>query len=176
MKTKVLIILALFVQTTALATPPEEGKTIFMNRCASCHNVNKQIVGPALAGIDQRRSLEWIIQFVRSSQTAIKNGDTAALAVFQKFNKVPMPDHSDLSETDIKSIVEFIKTETKTVGESKAPFAKPGKKMSFHRPLSLEKDLFIFLAFFVVVLMLISAMLFAVRMNEFKRQPQKDPA
>jgi hypothetical protein len=127
-----------------------------------------------LAGVYQRRSLDWIIKFINSSQSLIKTGDTAAVAVFQKFNKVPMPDHSDLSADHIKQIVEYIKSETKTVGENTAPFKKPGKKMVMHRPLSLEKDAVIFILFFVVVAMLISAMLFAVRINEFKNNVGKN--
>ena len=31
----------------------KEGKTIFSTRCAGCHNVNKTLTGPALAGVDQ---------------------------------------------------------------------------------------------------------------------------
>ena len=64
----ILLSIAIFVH----ATPPEEGKTIFISRCAACHNVNKVMTGPALAGIDQRRSLEWITKFIHSSQTLVK--------------------------------------------------------------------------------------------------------
>ena len=68
------------------------------------------MTGPALAGVDQRRSIDWIINFVHSSQTVIKNGDAYAVALYQKFNKVQMPDHPDLSPGDIKNIVAYIKT------------------------------------------------------------------
>jgi len=53
----------------AYADPPvNEGKVIFNSRCASCHNVNKILTGPALAGVDQRYSIDWIVNFVHSSQ------------------------------------------------------------------------------------------------------------
>src|SRR5688500_16613500 len=93
-----LLLLTLLPAATALADPPaEEGKTIFAARCASCHNVNKDLTGPALAKVDERRSMEWIVSFIRSSQSLVKSGDKDAVAVFEKFNRIPMPDHPDLS-------------------------------------------------------------------------------
>ena len=82
----------LFIKTTNAKTPPEEeGKTIFVSRCASCHHVNKTVVGPALSGVDERRSMDWIINFVHSSQTMVKKGDKDAVGLFKKFNSMPMP-------------------------------------------------------------------------------------
>ncbi|MEJ7676628.1 MAG: cytochrome c [Segetibacter sp.] len=67
----------------ALAAPSsEEGKTIFTNRCAACHNVNKELAGPALSGIDKRRPIDWIIKFVHSSQAVVKSGDTYAVNLY----------------------------------------------------------------------------------------------
>lgn len=105
-------VLLLIMSVAAMAAPPaEEGKTIFSTRCAGCHSVHKVLTGPALAGVDQRRTLEWIISFVQSSQTMIKKGDKDAVALFEKFGKIPMPDHADLTDDNIKSIVAYIKTE-----------------------------------------------------------------
>ncbi len=176
MKTKILIILTLLVQVHAFASPPENGRSIFLSRCASCHNVNKQLVGPALAGVDQRRSMEWIIRFVTSSQSVIKSGDTTAVALFQKFNKVPMPDHSDLAAEDIKSIVEFIKSETKPATADQAPFAKPVKKMAAYQPLSLRNDTGFFIVFLLCVGLLMASLLFGVRVNEIRQKAAKKNA
>src|SRR3954453_23031204 len=116
MRTKLLLLgIVLFTGITKIyADPIEDGKTIFMTRCAACHNVNKQLTGPALAGVDQRHSIDWIINFVHSSQTLVKGGDAQAVALFEKFNKIPMPDHPDLTSDDIKSIVSYIKSEAST--------------------------------------------------------------
>ncbi|RYF77504.1 MAG: cytochrome c, partial [Chitinophagaceae bacterium] len=109
-----LFVILLLPAIIALATPPvEEGKSIFTTRCAGCHNISKVLTGPALAGVDQRRSIDWIINFVHSSQTVIKSGDKDATALFAKFNNIQMPDHKDLSEAQIKNVVEYIKTEAK---------------------------------------------------------------
>jgi len=171
MNTKKLItaLFALWATTVVYANPPaKEGKTIFNTRCAACHNVNKVLTGPALAGVDQRRSIEWIVKFVTSSQGLVKSGDKDAVALFQKFNRIPMPDHPDLTADNIKSIVEFIKSEAKPADAEKAPFAKPTKKEPAYKPLSLSEDYLFFLVYLAVVAMLIAVLLFAVKLNSFK--------
>src|SRR5688572_32544516 len=114
-------LIVLFISLFVYANPVEDGKAIFMSRCAACHNVNKVLTGPALAGVDQRRSIEWITKFIQSSQTLVKSGDKDAIAIFQQFNKIPMPDHTDLTADNIKSIVDFIRSESMPADGIKAP-------------------------------------------------------
>jgi cytochrome c551/c552 len=170
MKAKLfLIALIVFQSFYALAAPPiEEGRTIFSSRCAGCHNVNKVITGPALAGVDQRRSMDWIIKFVHSSQSLVKSGDKDAVALFEKFNKIPMPDHTDLTPDNIKSIVEYIKSAT--VAETKdAPFKKPGRLRPNYTPLSITNYGF-FIGFLAAVALLIAGLLLAVQVKSIERK------
>ena len=171
MKTRIflLTLFTAFCFSINAAPPSEDGKTIFTARCASCHNVNKQLVGPALAGVYDRRSIDWIINFVHSSQKLVKSGDQYAVALFEKFNKIPMPDHPDLTDDNIKSIVEYVKSESKT-GIEKAPFAKPGKLRPAYLPLSISKDSGLFVGFFGAVGILILCLLFAVEVSALKRK------
>jgi len=173
MKSKKLLLgLMTFLSTTTFihANPVEEGKTIFTSRCAACHNVNKVMMGPALAGIDGRRSIEWITKFIHSSQTLVRSGDKEAVAIFQQFNRVPMPDHPDLTSDHIKSIVDYIKSESKLAGEAKAPFAKPGMKKTGYTPLTIQRDYIFFIGYLMAVGMLIAALLFAVHLKGFQRK------
>jgi cytochrome c551/c552 len=165
MKSKlILITLLLLLHISLFATPPvEEGKAIFANRCAACHNINKTITGPALAGIEERRSMDWIFKFIHSSQNMIKSGDQDAIAVYEKFNKIPMPDHADLTEENVKSIVEYIKSESVTTNEV-APFARPGKLIKAYTPLSINNYGF-FIGFLAAVALLIAGLVFAVQVK-----------
>lgn len=171
MKSKKILLLLLVVGITAVvyADPVEMGKTIFTIRCAACHNVNKVIVGPALAGVDQRRSIAWIVNFVHSSQTMVKKGDKDAVALFEKFNRVPMPDHPDLKEEEIKGIVAYIKSESVPIETAAAPFAKPGKKRADNRPLG-SQDYGFFIIYFGAVAALVRALVFAVQMKTYTRE------
>lgn len=168
-----LIAITVLFALPAFAVPPvEEGKAIFTQRCASCHNVNKVLTGPALAGVHDRRSMDWIVSFVKSSQSMVKSGDKEAVALFEKFNKIPMPDHADLSDDNIKSIVEFIKTEGKTAATETAPFARPSKIRPAYLPLTTS-DYAYFIALFGAIALLIASLLFAVKVKEYKRLHSK---
>jgi cytochrome c551/c552 len=171
MKTRqILLILITFTSSFVYANPPvEEGKTIFQSRCASCHNVNKTLTGPALAGVHDRHSTDWIISFVRSSQSMVNSGDQEAVALFEKFNKIPMPDHSDLTDENIKSILEYIKTEGKTAATETAPFARPSKRRPAYVPLNTADYLY-FIALLGAIVLLIASLLFAVKVREYKRR------
>lgn len=164
-----LLLIALLIFSVAgnAAPPAEDGKAIFSTRCAACHNINKKLTGPALAGVHERRSVDWIIKFVNSSQTLIKSGDKDAVALFEQFNKVPMPDHPDLTADNIKSIIEYIKTESVPVATNTK--IKSPKKGPFYTPFSV-KDYGFFIAFGIVVVMLIMTLYFAVLSKSYSKQ------
>src|SRR5438552_17512200 len=107
-KLLILITIALFIFYSVASfanTSIEDSKSIFTTRCTSCHNVNAQLVGPALANVNQRHTVDWIISFVRSPKTLIEKNDKAAVALYNQFNQVAMPEHSDLSDNDVKNIL-----------------------------------------------------------------------
>lgn len=160
--------LTIGIQNIRAYTPLDKGKEIFSLRCAACHHVNKELTGPALAGVDKRRSMNWIVSFVRSSQTLVKSGDKEAITVYEKYNKIPMPDHTDLTEESIQDIIAYIKSEAKPDIAIKVPFAKPAKWQPNYLPLSIQKDYGFFISFLIVVGVLIGVMLFAVHVSNFK--------
>ena len=79
--------LLLFSSLATAKVSIDEGKAIFNTRCTSCHNVNKQVVGPALANVDQRRGIDWIISFVHSSKAMITKNDKDAVALIQSIQQ-----------------------------------------------------------------------------------------
>lgn len=173
MKSK-LLLLALLAATLAKAAPPmEEGKTIFTSRCAGCHNIHKVMTGPALAGVDKRHTIDWIVNFVHSPGKAIKAGDPAAVALFNQFH-IQMPDHPDLTADNIKNVVEYIKTEAAATSTSdKAPSAKPSQLHPAYKPLTLANGGF-FLTYFALVGLLVTALLFAGRVKNYERRLKKE--
>jgi len=168
-KTTMMVAFSLVLASAVYANPVPEGKTIFTGRCAACHNVNKQLIGPALAGVNDRRSIDWIVNFVQSSQTVVKNGDKDAVALFTKFNRIPMPDHKDLTADDIKNVVEYIKSETISTTSDAAPFAKPASLRPNYLPLSIHNY-----GFFAIILalvgLLIASLVVLVRVREYERE------
>jgi cytochrome c551/c552 len=173
MKKKVIISsLLLSITLFVFSIPPaDEGKVLFSSRCASCHNVNKVIVGPALAGVSERHTEDWIIHFVHSSQTVIKGGDKTAISLYEKFNKVPMPDHPDLSIENIRGILAYIKSETKE--SAAATIFRPDRIHPNYTPLSIITDYQFFGAYGVLILAMTVSLIALVRVKEVQRR-QKD--
>jgi nitrate reductase gamma subunit len=66
-------------------------------------------MGPGLAGLSDRRSDEWISNWIKDSQGMVKAGDKDAVALFEKFNKIPMPGFPQLTDEEIKGFIEFVK-------------------------------------------------------------------
>jgi mono/diheme cytochrome c family protein len=90
-----------------------QGKTIFQNNCAACHALsNEVVVGPGLQGLHTRRDEAWLLSWIKNSTKVVQGGDPYALALFQKFNKTPMPSF-DFSEADIKAVLEYIRQAAK---------------------------------------------------------------
>ncbi len=86
----------------------QNGETLFKQTCAACHSIGKgKLVGPDLHSISTKRNEQWLIKWIKSSQTLINSGDADAIAVFESFNKMPMPDQN-LPESDIKAIISYI--------------------------------------------------------------------
>ena len=103
----------------------QSGEELFKKTCAACHTIGEgNRVGPDLKGVTERRSEEWLIKFIKSSQTMINEGDPVAVKLFNEFNKTPMPDapHTD---AEIKEILAFIKGGATSSGAAMAVEATP---------------------------------------------------
>ena len=174
MKKKItILVLILSLSVFVFSIPPaEEGKMIFSSRCASCHNINKVVVGPALAGVTDRHTEDWIIHFVHSSQTVIKGGDQTAIALYEKFNKVPMPDHPDLSAEIIKGILAYIKSETKTT--TAGPTFRPDRIHPKYTPILSTNYLF-FGTYLGLVVLMAAALVVLVKVKEIQRKGKDKP-
>ncbi|QJB30091.1 cytochrome c [Chitinophaga oryzae] len=169
----ILIILLFCYSLPSGAADPAEGKKLFQARCASCHNVNKKLTGPALAGVDQRHSEAWILQFVKASQSMVKAGDKEALAVYNANNQVAMPDHPDLSDDMIRDILAYVKEEAgKAPQADDAPFSRPGQKEPNLMPLSIYNFPFM-IAYIVLVVIIIILLVFLVNVKGYEHHMEE---
>lgn len=94
-------------ENTALLDHP--GRLLFVDYCNHCHQVNTQLVGPALNGVTDRRSEDWILKMVKNSGRLIQSQDPTAVALYEQFNKTPMPRFDYLSNEEILSILDYVK-------------------------------------------------------------------
>jgi len=113
------------------------GEATFKESCSSCHTIGRgKLVGPDLANVEQRRPVDWILKFVKSSQTVIHSGDKYADSLFKAFNQMPMPDHPTFTDDQIKGILAYI-TE-----QSSAPSTAPSGAVALKGNSNKGRDLF----------------------------------
>ncbi len=88
----------------------KEGMTLFKANCASCHAIDKKLIGPALHGVwDRWESQDKIVAWVQNSQKLIASGDAYANKVFNDNNKSVMSAFPALTADQIMSILTYIK-------------------------------------------------------------------
>ena len=85
------------------------GKKIFINNCVQCHDVAKDKNGPALAGSMQRwdNDTARLIAYIKNSQAVIAE-DAYAAKLYKDWNNMVMPSFPNLSDGEIKEILEYI--------------------------------------------------------------------
>ncbi len=99
-----------------------QGRTLYNNNCAVCHGIQRQLVGPALKGVHERRSIEWLQAFIKNSQRVIQSGDAYAVELYNQYNKTEMPAF-DFSNDEVLSILAYIKDESSKEPEATAAAA-----------------------------------------------------
>jgi len=88
----------------AMATKGEEAAGV---KCTSCHKMTEEkLVGPGWKGVTDRRTPEWIMNFVTNTEEMLQK-DTAAQNMLE-ICLVKMP-NQNLSETDARNTLEFMR-------------------------------------------------------------------
>jgi cytochrome c551/c552 len=123
MKTKISILSTVILLSISVTSSySQDGATLYKNTCGACHTVGKgKLVGPDLIDVNTKHSQEWLLSWVKSSQTMVKKGDKEAVAVFNENFMIPMPDQA-IPEGDIKAILNFI---VETSALAKTPKVDP---------------------------------------------------
>lgn len=119
---------------SGFAQNADSGEKTFKAVCSACHTIGKgKIVGPDLINVNSRRSEKWLISFIRSSQTMVKNGDATAVKLFNDNNKIPMPDQN-LSDVQIKEVLAYIKSKSTPAKTAPAATTKPASSVTTPAP------------------------------------------
>lgn len=119
------VLLLLFVNLAAPSIAQHDGAKLFDSFCSTCHTINGgRLIGPDLANVHERRDEAWLLRFIQSSQGVITAGDPQAVALFNEYNRMIMPDAPYQAE-EIKSILSYIKEKSGPVTATTASVASP---------------------------------------------------
>lgn len=86
----------------------EEGKTIFEEKCTACHKPTKKYIGPAPAGILDRRTPEWVMNMILNPTEMIQK-DPVAKKLLAEANGAIMADQN-LTREQARAVLEYFRT------------------------------------------------------------------
>lgn len=86
------------------------GENLFNTNCKACHQIHTDAVGPALKGVSNRQSLEWLMTFIQSPSKMIASGDKHAVEMFEKFGS-EMTAFPTLSTQEKLAIISYIESQ-----------------------------------------------------------------
>ena len=89
----------------------KEGKGLFTSKCAMCHDLDQNKVGPALRNVTKDRKPEYIMNVIYNTAKMQKN-DPIFKGLLAKFKNVPMPD-PNLTEAQSRSLLEYLRSVAK---------------------------------------------------------------
>lgn len=84
------------------------GKEIYDLKCTACHKVTEKFIGPAPAGIMERRNPVWIMNMILNPDEMILN-DPIARDLLIEYNYAPMANQG-LTEEEARAILEYFRT------------------------------------------------------------------
>lgn len=99
------------VDNAKTSTPSNgiDGRMLFMDNCATCHSVLKDLTGPALSGVQQRiPDKKLLYKWVRNPAGVLKSGDVYFNELKKRFGGVVMTSFSSLSDQEIDAILLYI--------------------------------------------------------------------
>lgn len=138
---------------SAHAQSVEEGEKLYKANCTACHMIDKKLIGPALEGVNDKYSEEWLIKWIKNSAEMIASGDPQAVAIYEEYNKSPMTSFLHFSDEDVVNILAYIEAAPSMVETVAASSA--GGSVSAIEDNTTD---YILLTFFLTLLLLIAGL------------------
>ena len=85
-----------------------KGEATFNMICTACHMPDQRMIGPAMVGIYDRRSPEWVMNMLLNPEGMLEE-DPIAKALLKEYNNMIMT-NQNLSEQDAREIAEYLRT------------------------------------------------------------------
>ena len=83
------------------------GKKLFNSNCGACHKLDVKSIGPALSGVTDKRSNEWLQAWITDNAALRASGDEDAKAIYDEYKGIAMSAFAFLSEEDINNILAY---------------------------------------------------------------------
>jgi len=92
----------------------KRGKYVYETKgCYVCHGIGRQLGGPDLAGVMDRRDHDWLRRWLKNTTEMIQS-DPQAMAMVETYRWQKMP-NMRLTDSDIEALFHFLTQETQKV-------------------------------------------------------------
>jgi mono/diheme cytochrome c family protein len=85
-----------------------KGEAKYKAICTACHLPNQRMIGPALSGVYERRSPEWVMNMILNPDGMLRE-DPIAKALLKEYNNAIML-NQNLSQEDARAVAEYLRT------------------------------------------------------------------
>ena len=76
--------------------------------CTACHLPNQRMIGPALSGVYERRSPEWVMNMILNPDVMLRE-DPIAKALLKEYNNAIML-NQNLTQEEARDVAEYLRT------------------------------------------------------------------
>lgn len=92
----------------------QKAATFFRQNCTSCHTIGGgKLTGPDLKNVSQRRSRQWLANYIPNPRAVIDSGDPYAQKLVSQARGIIMPTLPGLTADRVQSILDLIQTESR---------------------------------------------------------------
>ncbi len=84
----------------------EKGRNIYEMKCEMCHNMEGRMVGPALGDVMERRSAEFVMNFILNPSGMVREHPTGQELLREYMTAMP---YQNVMEDEARAIVEFLR-------------------------------------------------------------------
>ena len=86
------------------------GQKVFETKCQACHQFEAKVVGPALKGVTQRRSPEWIMNMILNTNEMVEKDPIVKSLIAEYMTKMT---YQNVSEEEARALLEFFREKDK---------------------------------------------------------------
>jgi len=143
------------ISLSAQAAP--DGKALFSQNCASCHNASsKKSTGPGLMGVLGRiPGLDWAHKWVHNNNALVASGDAYAIQLKKDNNNTPMTTFPQLKEDEIDAILNYVDPGP---AEPKAASGAPAAGGTTEAPKDETNPIFLIIIILILLIILIAVL------------------
>jgi protein SCO1 len=105
----------------------DKGRYVFAKVCAACHTIGHgDKIGPDLLGVTNVRDRAWLARFIAAPDKMIAEKDPIAIALFEKYKRVNMPDLR-MADVDLNALLTFLHDQDAAAQQKNQPAGTTGE-------------------------------------------------